>query len=250
MTHIELEDVSVEIPVFDHSGQRLFESVKRGFTRNKEGKESKRVTQISALKNISLSLPAGTRLGVVGSNGSGKTTLLRLLSGVYRETSGSFKSEGAVTSFLDMTFGIEPDLTGREAIVLRSRLLGNSRKTVEEKLEEIIEFSELGRFIDQPTRTYSSGMFLRLAFSISTFLRPEILLMDEWLSVGDKGFRHKAEEKLQEIVQNTSILVIASHSRELIERTCSRAIVLGEGSLLADGTSQEICEQYFGGDAD
>jgi len=242
MTHIELENVWVEIPVFDHSGQRLVESLKRGLTK---GKDANRVTQISALKDISISMPAGTRLGIVGSNGSGKTTLLRLLSGVYRETSGRFKSQGAVTSFLDMTFGIEPELTGREAIILRSRLLGTSKEAVEAKLDEIIEFSELGLFIDQPTRTYSSGMFLRLAFSISTFLRPEILLMDEWLSVGDQDFRQKAEEKLQEIVQSTSILVIASHSRDLIERTCSRAIVLRDGHLEADGPSTEICEEYF-----
>lgn len=246
MVHINLNNVTVEIPVFDHSGQRLVESIR---SRISHRSNSPKKTTVYAIKDLTLSLPAGTRLGIVGSNGSGKTSLLRLLSGVYREASGNLESVGRITSFLDMTFGIEPDLTGREAAVLRARLLGNSKQSVMDKLDEIIEFSELGSSIDQPTRTYSSGMFLRLAFSISTILRPEILLMDEWLSVGDQGFRQKAEGKLQEIVENTSILVVASHSRELIERTCSRAIVLSDGSLVADGGAQEICAQYFDGSA-
>lgn len=245
MAHIELQNVSVDIPIVDHGTQRLFSFVgsRLSSTRPRGRKET-----ISALRDVSISLPSGTRLGVLGRNGSGKTTLLRLLSGIFPASSGHLRSDGRVTSFLDMTFGIEPELTGREAVILRSRLLGNSKRLAESRLEEIIEFSELGPSIDRPTRTYSSGMFLRLAFSISTFFQPEILIMDEWLSVGDKNFRRKAEERLQEIVQQTEILVVASHSRHLIEKSCSRAVIMEEGRVHAEGSSAEICEQYFNGE--
>jgi len=145
-----------------------------------------------------------------------------------------------------VSLGIDHEATGRENIFLRGALLGLSKKEVVSKLDKIIEFSELGEFIDMPVRTYSSGMHLRLAFSVSTVIRPEILLMDEWLSVGDEAFKHKAQARLAELVQATKILVIASHSKELIMMTCNRVLWLEHGSIKMDGAPDVVCEAYFG----
>lgn len=244
MAQIELSKVSVSIPVYDYSSRKLFKSIRnRSVDKKIVGKQQR----VDALQDISFRLEDGDRLGIVGNNGSGKTTLLRLLSGVYSPTEGTLTSTGKVSSLLDISFGIERDLTGRESILLRTSLLGLSRKKVIRKLDEIISFSGLGEFIDMPTRTYSSGMFVRLAFSIATVLEPEILIMDEWLSVGDSSFRSKAQERLQSLVNSTSIVVIASHSRDLIERACDRVLLLKAGRIELDGPPREVCSAYFDG---
>lgn len=242
VAEIGMSDVSVHIPVFDYSARKLLRSL--GFNRIQQKDHGKHRT-VAALKNISLALRDGDRLGIIGENGSGKSTLLRLLSGVYVPTEGSFYSVGKINSFLDISFGIEPDLTGRESIILRSSILGISKRDVAGRMEEIIEFSGLGEFIDMPTRTYSSGMFVRLAFSIATTLSPEILIMDEWLSVGDQSFRARAEDRLQAMLTTTSIVVLASHSRQLIESTCNRVVWLKSGSIRMDGAPEEVCSAYF-----
>ncbi|MBJ7262416.1 MAG: ABC transporter ATP-binding protein, partial [Burkholderiaceae bacterium] len=148
-------------------------------------------------------------------------------------------------SLIDIGFGIDAESTGRENIYLRGALLGLTRSAIKNCLDEIIEFSELGDFIDMPLRTYSAGMHLRLAFAVSTVIRPEILLMDEWLSVGDEGFKVKAEQRLNDLVEATNILVIASHSKELILRTCNRVIWMEHGRVKMDGAPQEVVEHYF-----
>ena len=183
---------------------------------------------------------------MLGHNGAGKSTLLRLLSGVYEPSSGRAEIKGEIGSLIDVSFGIDPEASGRENIYLRGALLGLTRAEIKAKLDEIIDFSELGDFIDMPVRTYSSGMHLRLAFSVSTIIRPEILLMDEWLSVGDEGFRVRAEARMNELVESTHILVIASHSRELVRDTCNRAIWLEHGKIKMDGTPEEVTQAYFG----
>lgn len=239
MTFLELTGVYVEIPIYDYSARRL---TKTRF--NRQGNVEKSV--VPALRDISLRLCEGDRLGIVGPNGAGKTSLLRLLAGIYAPTKGVIRREGKITSLLDVSFGIEPDLTGRESILLRGAILGIPRKEIVERMSEITEFSGLGKFIDLPTRTYSSGMFLRLAFSISIMLSPEILIMDEWLSVGDAEFQKRAGEKLLEIVGGTPIMVIASHSRELIQSNCNRAIWIENGAVRGEGSPEEICGLYFG----
>lgn len=244
MASISADSVQIRIPVYDYSARKLIvRSLSRGAS-VQEG-ASRKQNFVEALSNISLSLGDGDRLGIVGNNGSGKTTLLRLLSGIYQPTHGLIVVSGRVTSLLDMTFGIEPDLTGRESVILRAQLLGVPRRTIVDKLDEIQDFSGLKEFFDLPTRTYSSGMFLRLAFSVSTILSPEILIMDEWLSVGDEDFRGKAELKLKQMVSETSILIVASHSRSLIEESCNKAIWLESGRVKLAGTPQAVCSAYF-----
>lgn len=154
--------------------------------------------------------------------------------------------QGQVGSLIDISLGINHEATGCENIYLRAALLGLSKKEILVKLDEIIEFSELGDFIDMPVRTYSNGMLLRLAFSVSTVMRPEILLMDEWLSVGDEDFKYKAEARIAELLEFTKILVIASHSRDLIMKTCNRVLYLEHGVIKMDGPPEDVCKAYFG----
>ena len=201
---------------------------------------------VQALNAVTLSLTEGDRVGLIGRNGAGKSTLLRVISGVYRPTSGTATITGTVGTLIDISLGINPEASGRQNIFLRGAMLGISKKEIRDRFDEIVEFSELGEFIEAPVRTYSSGMQLRLAFSVSTVFVPEILVMDEWLSVGDQNFKDKAEARLQEVVSSTRILVLASHSRELLEKTCTRGIFLDKGHVLMDGPIAEVAEAYFG----
>jgi lipopolysaccharide transport system ATP-binding protein len=193
-----------------------------------------------------LELKDGDRVGLVGHNGAGKSTLLRVLSGVFVPTSGNASIQGSVGSLIDMSLGINPEASGRENIFLRGALLGFSKGEMKEKFHEVLDFSELGEFIEMPLRTYSSGMQLRLAFAVSTIVRPEILLMDEWLSVGDEGFKAKASERLSRVVDASKILVLASHSRELLEKVTNRIIWLEHGAIRMQGSTQDITPLYFG----
>ena len=242
MAQISLLEASVDIPVYDFSARKLMKSFRN---RKIESQLHDQPRAIPALHEITLELGDGDRLGLIGPNGAGKTTLLRLLSGVYAPTSGSIQRKGEISSLLDISFGIEPDLTGREAIFLRATILGLPRQLVEKREAEIIDFSGLGEFIDMPTRTYSSGMFVRLAFSIVTILTPEILIMDEWLAVGDDDFKTKAEKRLSDLVSSTKILVLASHSRELIQKSCNKAVWLEDGKIKRLGEPAEVCAEYF-----
>jgi lipopolysaccharide transport system ATP-binding protein len=201
---------------------------------------------VRALSDVSLELQDGDRIGLVGHNGAGKSTLLRVLSGVFVPTGGTAIIEGSVGSLIDVSLGINPEASGRENIFLRGALLGLSKAEVKEKFEEIVEFSELGEFIEMPMRTYSSGMQLRLAFAVSTIVRPEILLMDEWLSVGDEGFKAKASERLTTVVDASKILVLASHSRELLEKVTNKVLWLEHGEVKMLGPSSEVLDAYFG----
>ncbi|QCS63262.1 ABC transporter ATP-binding protein [Achromobacter denitrificans] len=246
MASIVFDQVCVDFPIYNASARslkkRLFQVATGGqISANASGR-----VIIRALEDLNLTIKDGDRVGLLGHNGAGKSTLLRLLSGVYEPSSGRAEIKGEIGSLIDVSFGIDPEASGRENIYLRGALLGLTRAEIKAKLEEIIDFSELGDFIDMPVRTYSSGMHLRLAFSVSTIIRPEILLMDEWLSVGDEGFRVRAEARMNELVASTHILVIASHSRELVEETCNRAIWLEHGKIKMDGPPQEITKAYFG----
>lgn len=245
MAEINFIQVGVEIPIFNANSRSLKSRLLQMATGGKLSTDQNGHVTVRALQDLNFRLSDGDRVGLVGHNGAGKSTLLRVLSGVYHPTHGSFMSQGHVASLIDVSLGIDHEATGRENIFLRGALLGLSRKYIHSKLEEIIDFSELSDFIDMPVRTYSSGMHLRLAFSVSTVLRPEILLMDEWLSVGDESFKHKAEARLTELVQATKILVIASHSRDLIVNTCNRVLWLEHGSIKMDGAPDVVCQAYF-----
>lgn len=246
MAHIEFKHVHVDIPIYNASSRSLRNRLIRAATGGQLDADSKGCVIVRALDDITFKLQDGDRVGLVGHNGAGKTTLLRVLGGVYAPTSGSTAMEGSLGSLIELSLGIDPEFTGRENVYFRARLLGIPKERITEKIDEIMEFSELGHFFDMPLRTYSSGMHLRLAFAVSTMLHPEILLMDEWLSVGDKNFKHKAEERLKKMVDATNILVIATHSRDLILRTCNRVIWLNHGKIHMDGKPEEIVDAFFG----
>jgi lipopolysaccharide transport system ATP-binding protein len=245
MAKIELNNVSIELPIFSANGRSIKNSLLKFTTGGKLISDLSGNVSIQALQDLNFTILDGDRIGVIGHNGSGKSTLLRVLGGVYYPTRGRVNSQGHLSSLIDISLGINDELTGRENIFLRGALLGLSKKDINSKLDEIIDFSELGDFLDIPVRTYSSGMQLRLAFSVATVIRPEILLMDEWLSVGDERFRQKAEARLFDLIQSTKILVIASHSKELIIKNCNRVIWLEHGIMKMDGPPDLICEKYF-----
>ena len=245
MSRIKLHNVCVDIPVFNSQGRSLKKTIMGFATGGKIGLNESGRTIIKSLSNINLEIANNERVGLLGHNGAGKSTLLRVLGGVYTPSSGYAEINGKVGSLIDISLGIDSEATGLENIFLRGALLGISKKKIEQELENIIEFSELGDFINMPVRTYSTGMHMRLAFAVSTMITPDILLMDEWLSVGDQGFQDKAEKKLSELVNRSNILVIASHSRELIEKCCDRAIWLEHGSIVMDGPSSEVCNCYY-----
>jgi lipopolysaccharide transport system ATP-binding protein len=243
---IVLQDLVVDMPIFNARGRSLKHKVLGAATGGRIASNSAGQVVVRALDHITLQASRGDRIGLIGHNGSGKTTLLRVMSGAYAPTSGLALIDGELGTLIDVALGIDPEATGRENIVLRAALLGMRRSQIRQYEPEIIEFADLGNFIDMPLRTYSAGMHLRLAFAISTVLRPEILIMDEWLSVGDEDFKAKAEGRLEQLVSSASILVIASHSRELLLRLCNRLIHLRHGRIEADGPPEEVAPLYFG----
>jgi lipopolysaccharide transport system ATP-binding protein len=246
MARIIFDKANVSFPIFNANGRSFTSRLLQVATGGKLDADPNGRVVVKALEDISFELKDGERLGLLGHNGAGKSTLLRALSGVYVPNSGIARIEGEVGSLIDLSLGINPEATGRENIFIRGALLGLSKDEIRTHFDSIVEFSELGDFIEMPVRTYSSGMHLRLAFSVSTVVRPEILLMDEWLSVGDESFRHKAEARLTEVVDSTKILVIATHSRDLLEKTCTRAIWLEHGQIKMDGPAREVAQAYFG----
>lgn len=246
MAQVKFDSVNVEFPIFNANGRSLTSRILEVATGGRLDKDPDGRVVVKSLSDITFSIADGERVGLLGHNGAGKSTLLRVLSGVYHPQSGSALVEGQVSSLIDIGLGINPEATGKENIYIRGALLGMTKTEIDEFYEDIVAFSELGDFIEMPVRTYSSGMHLRLAFAVSTVIKPEVLLMDEWLSVGDESFKHKAEERLTTLVDSAKILVIASHSRDLIEKVCTRVIWLEHGQIKADGPVAEVLPLYFG----
>lgn len=245
MATINFDSVHVDFPIFNANGRSLTSRLLEVATGGKLDKDPQGHVIVRALNGLNFKIDTGERVGLLGHNGAGKSTLLRVLSGVYSPQVGRAEILGKVSSLIDLSLGINPEASGRENIYIRGALLGMKRAEIARHFDEIVEFSELGDFIEMPVRTYSSGMHLRLAFAVSTVIQPEILLMDEWLSVGDESFQNKAEQRLGSLVESSKILVIASHSRELIENLCTRVIWLEHGQIKADGAPTPILDQYF-----
>jgi lipopolysaccharide transport system ATP-binding protein len=246
MAQVSFRDVCVDFPIYNATGRSLKKRLIQVATGGQLGSNQQGRVVVRALDGLNLDLRNGDRVGLLGHNGAGKSTLLRVLARVYEPSSGLALIEGDIGSLIDISLGIDSEATGRENIFLRGGLLGMTRPQIMEKIDEIAEFSELGDFIDMPLRTYSTGMHLRLAFAVSTIVRPEILLMDEWLSVGDEGFKHKAESRMNELIDSTKILVIATHARDLIMNTCNRAIWLEHGKIRLDSDPESVAKAYFG----
>jgi len=200
---------------------------------------------IYALENISFKVSKGESIGLIGSNGAGKSTILKLISKVTIPTSGEIKVNGSVAGLLELGAGFHPELTGRENIWFNATILGMKRNEIEQKIDKIIDFSELGKFIESPVKHYSSGMYARLGFSIAVHVEPDILLVDEVLSVGDEQFRKKSIEKIQKLAKTGKItLVFVSHSMPYLQKLCDRLILIERGKIITEGKSNKIISLY------
>lgn len=198
---------------------------------------------IRSLDKVSFALNAGDRVALLGKNGAGKTSLLSVLAGVYPPTSGTVQITGSVDALFNISLGFRQDATGRRNIILRGLIAGWSTEQIKDRIPEIIEFSELGHFIDMPYRSYSQGMAARLAFSIATAVSPNILLLDEWIGAGDADFQKKARDRMNRLIESAGILVIASHNKSLLKDVCNKGMILSQGEIVAQGSIDEILVQ-------
>ena len=198
----------------------------------------------TALENVSFTVGKGETLGLIGHNGAGKSTLLKIISGILKPTEGRVACHGNVVPMLELGSGFDVDLNGRENIFLNGAILGYSEEFLKSKYDEIVDFSELGQFIEVPIRNYSSGMLARLAFSIATVVKPEILIVDEILSVGDAAFQEKSKKRMLELMSGGSTVLFVSHSMEQIRQMCKRVVWLENGKVVAIGKTSEICDKY------
>lgn len=244
MASIALKNVWVEFPIYQESSRSFKKSLIHVGTGGRFARDASDRVCVQALKDVSLQLQHGDRLGIVGPNGAGKTTLLRVLAGVYEPVRGDVWIEGNISPLFDIGLGVDPEATGEENILLRGLYLGLSRREIQARAEEIAEFTELGDYLRMPARTYSAGMMLRLAFAVSTCIEPEILLMDEWILAGDAQFLEKAQRRMETFVGRSNILVIASHSQEILKNWCNKAILLSHGEVIAAGLVDEVFNVY------
>lgn len=236
---LEVHDVSIRYMTGDFKEIGLKEYFMRRMTKNYK------VIEFWADKNISFTLEKGDMLGIIGTNGAGKSTLLKAVSGIMEPTHGWIKREGTIAALLELGSGFDGDLTVRENTYLRGAMLGYTRKFMDETYEEIIEFAELEEFQDRPFKQLSSGMKSRLAFSIASLVRPDILILDEVLSVGDGAFKKKSEAKMREIIGSGATTILVSHSLEQVREMCSKILWLHKGEQKAFGSDiQGICDQY------
>jgi lipopolysaccharide transport system ATP-binding protein len=242
MTSISLKNVVVDFPVVNASSRSLQLRVYQALG----GKlmSHHRTVMVRALDDVDLELKDGDRLGIIGHNGSGKTTLLRVLAGVYLPEGGSVTIQGSISSFTDLTLGMDLESTGWENIIFRCAFMGLSFREAKRLSPVIAEFSGLGEYLNLPTRTYSSGMFLRLAFAIATSVEPEILIMDEMISAGDMQFLDKATRRLREVVDKANILALASHQMDVILGICNKVIWLEHGTIKQVGAPECVVQAY------
>ncbi|MFQ9514280.1 MAG: ABC transporter ATP-binding protein [Eubacterium sp.] len=236
---LRVDDVSIR---FNLSKEKV-DNLKELIIKKLKG-EKLRFNEFWALKNISFEIRKGDRLGILGLNGAGKSTLLKVIAGVYKPTSGKVERHGHIAPMIELGAGFDPNYTGRENIFLYGSVLGFSREFLESRYEEILEFSELGEFIDVPIKNYSSGMRARLGFSIATVVEPEILILDEVLSVGDARFRRKCEKKMQTMFDHGVTVLFVSHSLAQVKRLCNKGILLEHGQLIAQGDIEDVADVY------
>jgi len=234
MTSIVAQAVRVEYPILESPNRSLKRRFVSSATGGRVARDARNHLVVTALDDVSFTIGPGERVALVGHNGSGKTTLLRSIAGVYEPLCGSLRVSGTIASLFDISIGFDPEATGRENVYLRGFVMGMTRAHLGERIDGIREFSGLGDYLDLPLRTYSSGMILRLAFAVVTSMQRDIVLMDEWIAVGDPDFAARAATRLQEYVAGTSILILATHSEELAGRICTRRIELDHGRVVKD----------------
>ena len=241
-----MRDVLVEFLIYSGGSRSLRRLLLHGTSQGNLGKDSHDRIAVRALSELDLDIGHGQRVALIGANGAGKSTLLKVLAGIYEPTRGRMRSIGRVSALLTSSVGLSPDATGRENILMRGMYMDIHPREIRDRLEEIVDFTELGYYIDMPVRTYSAGMVIRLCFAVATAFPPEILLMDEWLSAGDAGFLAKARRRMETFVEGSSIVVLASHSLPLLREWCTRAILLEHGHIIADGAVDDVARLYLG----
>ena len=245
MSIIKLKDVSVKFHVYgiaDRSLKKKFVAASVGGRLESSGKRGTKV--VDALKNITLDVNKGDRIGLIGGNGAGKSTLLRVIAGIYKPYIGEVSVRGKISPLFDINLGMDLEATGYENILIRGLLMGYSKSDMRCKMDEIADFSGLGEYLSMPTRTYSDGMRLRLTFSVSTAFFPDILLMDEGILAGDSSFIEKANQRLDGFVGASNVFVMASHSKEILAKFCNKIVHMEAGSIYKVGDAKSILEQY------
>lgn len=233
---VRIKNMNKDFIIYGDKANTLKERIIRF---NKNNKEIRKV-----LKNINIDIKKGETVALIGVNGSGKSTLLKLITRIIYPTSGTIKVNGKVSSLLELGAGFHPDFSGRENIYFNASIFGLTKKEIDERLNSIIEFSELGEFIDTPIRTYSSGMYMRLAFSVAINVDADIILIDEILAVGDQHFQEKCMDKMLELKKNGKTIVFVSHSAGAVKFLCDRAIWLKDGEIEMDGKTGEVLKEY------
>ena len=201
-------------------------------------------TNFEAVKNVSFEVPAGQSLGIIGRNGSGKSTLLKIIAGVYQPTRGSVRVSGSLAPLIELGAGFHHELTGRENILINGLLMGYSKRQMLEREQRIIDFADIGEFIDAPVKQYSSGMYMRLAFAVATEVEPQILVVDEILAVGDSAFQEKCFERIRKFRETGKTILLVTHNMSDVEKHCERAILMEQGSLVIDGRPDEVIATY------
>lgn len=244
MAHVSLDAVTLDMPIYSASSRSLKNVILSAGTGGRIKASGEHTVVIRALNGVSLELNAGDRLGLIGTNGAGKSTLMRIISGIYHPTTGSVDVRGSVGSLFDMGLGIEAEATGYENIRIRGLLLGMKRSEIDAVIPEIENFTELGSYLEMPVRTYSTGMQARLTFAISTAIQPDILVLDEGIGAGDTHFMHKAQARLETFMKSVGILVVASHSNDLIRDFCNKCIVMHRGSATRVMPVEAALEAY------
>lgn len=244
MASITFENVSVDIPVFNASNRSLKNNVLSAATGGQiQPRDSGRIA-VRAIDDLSLELTHGTRVGLIGHNGAGKSTMLRVIAGIYTPTGGRVTVEGDVAPMFDIGFGMDPDATGWDNIILRGMLLGYSKREIQAKAHDIALVSDLGEFLDMPLRTYSAGMSTRLAFAVSTSIQPDILLIDEGIGAGDAAFIAQARERMRTFVGEAGLLVLASHADDMLRQWCQTGIWMEHGRMRMHGGIEEVLAAY------
>ena len=238
---IKLENISMR---FNLGIEKNF-SIKEAFISVFDKSRRQKKTEFWALSDVSFDVKKGEVIGLIGSNGAGKSTLLKVVSGVMKPTKGKVTVNGQISPMIELGAGFDPELTARENIYLNGSILGYSKEFIDEKFEEIVEFSELRSFLDAPVKNFSSGMVAKLAFSIATVVDPEILIVDEILSVGDIKFQEKSKNKMMQMIKGGTTVLYVSHSLESIEELCDRVVWLEHGKVIKVGNTKEICKEYY-----
>ena len=245
MSRIELKQVSIDFPIYGVDTRSLKNNLLRCVsTGGRFSQAQNQIIEVRALDNVSLVLEKGDRLGLIGHNGAGKSTLLRVLASIYPPTQGTVQIQGKVSALLDIMLGMEPDATGYDNIVLRGLLQSLNYQQIYALRDEIAEFTELGDYISMPVRTYSAGMKLRLAFAIATCIVPEILIIDEVINAGDESFIRKAEKRIHQFVNSAEIVVIASHSLNILKDLCNKVLWLEHGAVVFYGDIKQGLQRY------